>query len=1383
MSKKKINKRLDKLFDEFKKDDPDIQAEILEVTPSKKSKRTHKQEEAQPAQDHEQPLPEIEIGKAIERVYEVEELDEALPKSILATAFRTEDSGWATLKVEDETEERAWGKEEQLLIKQVADQLSLALENARLFRETRIRAEELAVLNDLARTLSAQLSIQQVLEQTYHGVSRLLDARNFFIGLYQPEKYEIIYPLNVTESKIDKEISSVPAGEGISGYILRTKEPLLIESNMQDWLLQHEIEPLGELADSFLGVPLMIGDQFLGLMAVQDYKRPNAYDLHARDVLTAFASQAAIAIQNARLFEEISRRNEELSALNRIFSSAGQLLEIKELIDDILVQVLDLLGFNSGLVSLFDEKSQTLELVSTYNLPEPVYQSIQKKGLSGSLCDTVYQSFQTLEIEDFRKGAPVDVTGLIENGLLAYFGLAIELRGRKIGTLCVFNDQPTKLDEKHIDLARTVGIQIGFTIENARLFQETKQSESEFRALFAAMEDVVIVYDREGCYVRIAETNPDYLLKPSEEMLGKNLTEVLPESLHKPFLEVIENTLDTGQSHKIEYPLLINDEEFWFEANASKLNEDEVFWVARDITERKKTEEDLARFKLGIDQSGSAIFVTDIEGAIQYVNPAFEHIYGYSAAEAIGNTPRLIKSGLIPQEQYKQFWDTLLSKETVSGEITNKTKDGRLIPISGTNAPIMDVDGELLGFLAIHTDISDTKRNEEALQRRNEYLSAAAEIGRLVTSTLDLDAIFSRAVDLVVERFGYYHAAIFIVDESGFNAVLQEATSLAGSKMKERRHSLAVGSKSIVGRTTESGEVVIINNTALDPIHKPNPLLPETQAEAAIPLRIGSRIIGALDIQSTEVNAFTDDDIAVLQLLTDQIAVGIDNARSYGIAQQAVEDMREVDRLKSQFLANMSHELRTPLNSIIGFARVILKGIDGPVTDLQQQDLTAIFNSGQHLLGLINDILDLSRIEAGKMDLTFDEVNISDLISSVMSTATGLIKDKSIQLKKEIDPKLPLVKADAMRIRQILINLLSNAAKFTDEGEIIVKAEVEHNAKVPSVMISVTDTGPGIAQEDQIKLFQPFSQVDASLTRKAGGSGLGLSICHHLVQMHNGQIGLHSVLGKGSTFYFTIPIYQQPVILSTSDSRTILAIDDDPHILALYERYLQPKGYQVVGLSDPSKAAERVATIRPIAITLDILMPGYDGWQVLSELKSNPETSEIPVIICSILDEEEKGFNLGATDYLIKPINEDELMAAIQRLNSDGRIREVLVIDDDPNDLRLMGKMLANQGMFKPILVEGGPAGWKTITSSTPHIIILDLFMPELNGFTILEKLHDDPTLREVPVIVISSAELTAEQEDQLKEFSDRILHKGSFKENDLITAIETTLARVQKNK
>ncbi len=421
----------------------------------------------------------------------------------------------------------------------------------------------------------------------------------------------------------------------------------------------------------------------------------------------------------------------------------------------------------------------------------------------------------------------------------------------------------------------------------------------------------------------------------------------------------------------------------------------------------------------------------------------------------------------------------------------------------------------------------DTKLAEDALRRRNTYLAAAAEIGRLVTSTLDLDTIFNRTVNLVSERFGYYHAAIFVIEETGFNVALREATGEVGAEMKARGHSLPVNDKSIVGRVALRGEAVVVNNTTTDATFRPNPLLPDTRAETGIPLRVSNRIIGALDIQSTIVGAFTPDDVSVLQILADQVAIAIDNARSYELSQQAVREMRDVDRLKTQFLANMSHELRTPLNSIIGFSRVILKGIDGPVTDLQRQDLTAIYNSGQHLLGLINDVLDIAKIEAGKMELAFEEVNIADLITSVMSTGQGLVKDKPIQLIRKIDTDLPSVRADAMRVRQVLLNLLSNAAKFTEEGEIIVEAHSQPNAYgISEVYVSVADTGPGISPEDQAKLFQAFSQVDDSPTRKTGGSGLGLAISQQLIQLHGGRIGVHSELGRGSTFFFTLPVFR-----------------------------------------------------------------------------------------------------------------------------------------------------------------------------------------------------------------------------------------------------------------
>ncbi len=247
------------------------------------------------------------------------------------------------------------------------------------------------------------------------------------------------------------------------------------------------------------------------------------------------------------------------------------------------------------------------------------------------------------------------------------------------------------------------------------------------------------------------------------------------------------------------------------------------------------------------------------------------------------------------------------------------------------------------------------------------------------------------------------------------------------------------------------------------------------------------------------------------------------DVRSHQLTEQALEEMREADQLKSQFLANMSHELRTPLNSIIGFSKVILKGIDGPVTDTQREDLTAIYNAGQHLLGLISDMLDISRIEAGKLDLSFEEVDVTEIMEGVMTTAVGLVKDKPIELLTDIPEEMPTILADRMRVRQVLLNLVSNAAKFTEEGQIAVSARHVTEPE-PEILIAVADTGIGISPQNVEKLFEPFSQVDPSPTRKSGGTGLGLSIARHLVELHGGRIWVESTLGEGSTFAFTLPL-------------------------------------------------------------------------------------------------------------------------------------------------------------------------------------------------------------------------------------------------------------------
>lgn len=670
-------------------------------------------------------------------------------------------------------------------------------------------------------------------------------------------------------------------------------------------------------------------------------------------------------------------------------------------------------------------------------------------------------------------------------------------------------------------------------------------------------------------------------------------------------------------------------------------------------------------------------------------------------------------------------------------------------------------------------------------QRRALELQAAAEIARDTASTLSQGVLIGRIVNLVRERFGYYHAAIYLLDEDREYAEVAEATGEAGVDMKNREYKVAVGSRTIIGTVTMSGQPLIVNDVRQSDLYTTNRLLPATQAEMAIPLKIGERVMGVLDIQSDSTAAFSNAEMSVFLILADQIAIAIENAHAYELSQKAYEDMKEVDRVKSQFLANMSHELRTPLNSIIGFSRVILKGIDGPINDTQNQDLSAIYNSGQHLLHLINDILDLSKIEAGKMELQFADVNLADMVNSVMSTAIGLVKEKPIKLIHHVDPSLPEVRCDATRVRQVLINFISNAAKFTEQGTITVDARPNINQQGnPEVLFTITDTGPGISEKDQYKLFQRFSQVDDSPTRKTGGTGLGLSISRSLIDMHSGRIGLlHSEVGVGSTFFFTLPLpkpatpeVEEKPIDEQNPEDVVLAIDDDEKVTSLYERFLKDQGYHLIPLTDPRKAVARAKEVHPFAITLDIMMPEKDGWQVISELKADPETRNIPVIICSILDQEERGFSLGASEYLVKPFLQEDLVNAIGRLNRDKKIHEILIIDDDADDRRLLKKLIEDNENMQVILAEGGKMGLDLIEAKAPDAILLDLFMPDLDGISVLQQLRSNPKWNAIPVIILTGADLTPEQHKQLNEFGKDMLSKSTLHKNDLLVLLEEAL-------
>jgi signal transduction histidine kinase len=325
-----------------------------------------------------------------------------------------------------------------------------------------------------------------------------------------------------------------------------------------------------------------------------------------------------------------------------------------------------------------------------------------------------------------------------------------------------------------------------------------------------------------------------------------------------------------------------------------------------------------------------------------------------------------------------------------------------------------------------------------------------------------------------------------------------------------------------VARAARERKAVIVNDTKAAPDHLPNPLLPNTRSEMAVPMIVGDKLLGVLDVQSDQEDRFDERDIRLMEALGEQVSVAAQNAMLYQREVSTSHELRRVDLLKSEFLASMSHELRTPLNSIIGYAEVLIDGIDGDLPDEAQLDVQAIYDSGQHLLGLINQILDLAKIEAGHMELDLEEVDLEEVVGEVERITQVLVKDKEVALVFDIPKHVPHVLADHQRLRQILNNLVSNAIKFTDKGEVRITADLLDSGDL--VKVQVRDTGMGIAPEHIGMIFEQFRQADNSSTRRFGGTGLGLPITQHLVQMHGGTIGVESTVGVGSVFSFTIPI-------------------------------------------------------------------------------------------------------------------------------------------------------------------------------------------------------------------------------------------------------------------
>jgi len=489
---------------------------------------------------------------------------------------------------------------------------------------------------------------------------------------------------------------------------------------------------------------------------------------------------------------------------------------------------------------------------------------------------------------------------------------------------------------------------------------------------------------------------------------------------------------------------------------------------------------------------------------------------------------------------------------------------------------------------------------------------------------------------------------------------------------------------------------------------------------------------------------------------------------------------REVERanqLKSQFLASMSHELRTPLNAILGFSELLSREEPITKTDKYKRWTEHIVHGGKHLLQLVNDVLDLSKIEAGHIELTLENFAVETAIPEVLSNIRQLAMTKKIQVDLQNKPGVT-VYADRIRFKQILYNLLSNAVKFTPGGG---KITLSVTGDDRLAHISVTDTGIGIRPEDQKVVFDEFRQVGKTTRGVTEGTGLGLAITKRLVERQSGTIALSSELGKGSKFTFSLPLSQdvtetQPATSSTGavshrKRPLVLVVDDETPSRELLVSYLSPEGYETTTASSGAEALVKALELLPDAITLNMLMPGKNGWEILHRLKTTPATAAIPIVIVSIVDDKGRGFALGASEYLVKPVKKEVLLAALKKHLGDSGPYKILVVDDEDTSLQLASQVLESAG-YVPLIARSGGEGLDLLTKNTVDAMVLDLMMPEMDGFEMLRKLKDSSATHDLPVFVLTAKDLTPADKDFLFVATQGFFRKGEFWKEELLAQL-----------
>ena len=864
----------------------------------------------------------------------------------------------------------------------------------------------------------------------------------------------------------------------------------------------------------------------------------------------------------------------------------------------------------------------------------------------------------------------------------------------------------------------------------------------------------------------------DGFFKSVNPSFGKTLGLTTRELMARPYMEFIHpddqaaTVVEAGRLENREATLAFEnryrskDGSYkWLLWNAVSVPEQKLIYaVARDITERKRVEAELReseeRFRLIVNGvKDYAIFMLNPCGEVASWNQGAERIKGYRAEEIVG---RHFSSFYTAEDVQNGKPDRELQRAMAEGRYEEEgwriRKGGTRFWASVVITSLRDQTGKLRGFAKITRDITEHRRAEELLRESDERHRKLFDNNPQPTWVYDRETLRFLAVNAAAVRNYGYSAAEFLAMSIKDIRPPEDIPVLLDNvrDVKDERDEIGVWR-----HRRKDGTILDVEITSYALTFADRP----------------AEVIVAVDV--TQRKRDEEEKRKFLKSLT--------------ASNQELElRNREVERatsLKSKFLASMSHELRTPLNAIVGFSDLLAEGTPGDLNDKQKRFVNHIKKGSAHLLQLINDILDLSKIEAGQLDIHCENFQIKEALPEVMSTIRPLSMAKNIQVDLMIETDRS-VYADRVRFKQILYNLLSNAVKFTPrEGRITINCMVQESF----ICIAVADTGVGIRAEDQQMVFEEFRQVEGNIDEAHRGTGLGLAITKRLVEQQGGRIWLESELGKGSCFTFTLPAGSRETAVIQSDEAPgvptialasgrdrplVLIVDDEAPARELLASYLESE-YQIAMAESGDAAVKQAQELRPDAITLDVLMPGGTGFETLVALRKTPETAKIPIIIVSIIDQKQVGFALGAADYLIKPIRKPVLLEAIRKHVASAADDDsaILLVDDDPKALELLEETLRSAG-FETQSVRSGARALEVLSSKLVGAVLLDLLMPGMDGFQVIRHVRQEPALKDLPIIVMTAKSLTRAETELLSRETQALFRKGGPWQQQLVVEV-----------